>query len=128
MSKTPPDITPAEFNVMKALWRLGQGTVADIRAKHADVYDSDLAYTTVMTLLSRLAAKGAVRVDKARQPYVYKPAFRESSVVRARLRQFVETVFDGEAGSLVLSLVEDETLTLDDLRHIERKIEDEEQD
>jgi len=119
----PPDLTPAEFNVMKALWRLGKATVAEARAELARKDGSDQAYTTVMTLLGRLATKGAVIVDKTREPYVYRAAFRRESVLRDRLREFVHQVFDGEAGSLVLRLVEDESLSLDDLKDIERRIE-----
>jgi predicted transcriptional regulator len=75
-----------------------------------------------MTLLNRLAAKGAVLVDRARQPFVYRPAFRRESVLRERLRAFVDTVFDGQAGSLVVHLVEDESLSIDELRRIEKRI------
>ena len=75
-----------------------------------------------MTLLTRLAAKQAVVVDKAREPFVYKPAHRRESVLRERLRDFVREVFDGKADSLVLRLVEDETLSRADLQRIEKMI------
>ena len=120
--KTLPDLTPAEFAVMKVLWQLRRGTVAEVRAEHTRQFASDLAYTTVMTLLGRLAAKGAVKVDKARQPFVYKPALKRESIVRERLRDFLDSCFDGQAESLVLHLVEDETLSLDELRRIQKKL------
>src|SRR6266545_437115 len=122
MARTPPDLTAAEFDIMKALWRLERGTVADVRAAHARLSGSDLAYTTVMTLLGRLAAKRAVKVDRGRQPFVYRPAFRRDSVLRERLKQFIDSVFDGEAESLVLHLVEDEALGRDELRRIQRRL------
>lgn len=108
---------------MKALWELGQGSVGEVRTELA-ARDNELAYTTVMTLLGRLAAKNAVVVDKAREPFVYKPAFRRESVLRDRLRDFVKEVFDGRADSLVLGLVEDESLTREELRSIEKKIDE----
>ncbi|HKE14360.1 MAG TPA: BlaI/MecI/CopY family transcriptional regulator [Kofleriaceae bacterium] len=122
MSKTPPDLTPAEFDLMKVLWQLERGTVAEVRAEQAHRSGSDLAYTTVMTLLGRLAAKGAVTVDRARQPFVYRPAIRRDSIVRERLKQFIDSVFDGKAESLVLHLVEDESLGRDELRRIQRRL------
>lgn len=128
MLTSPPDLTPAEFKLMKVLWTLKRATVAEVRAAHAREDGTELAYTTVMTLLGRLAAKRAVKVDKSRQPYLYRPAFRRESVVRDRLRRFVDTVFDGKAESLVLHLVEGETLSLDELRRIERAIEAREDD
>jgi BlaI family penicillinase repressor len=115
-------MTPAEFNVMKILWHIKRGSVADVRAEHNREHGSDLAYTTVMTLLNRLAAKGGLRVDKSRQPFLYRPAFRRDSVLRDRLRHFLDTVFEGNADSLVLHLVEDESLTVDELGRIERSL------
>lgn len=126
MAAQPPDMTPAEFKLMKVLWSMGSATVATVRDEHNRRYDADLAYTTVMTLLKRLASKRAVAVDKSRQPFTYQPAFRRESVLRQRLRRFVETVFDGNSESLVLHLVEDESLSLDELRDIERRIEKQE--
>lgn len=123
MGSSPPDMTPAEFRLMKVLWTLNRATVAEVRDEHNRMYGTELAYTTVMTLLGRLAAKRALKVDKARQPYMYRPAFRRESVLRDRLRQFLDTVFDGKADSLVLHLVEDESLSLEELRRIERVVE-----
>jgi predicted transcriptional regulator len=118
-----PEMTPAELRVMKALWQLGLGSVAEVRAE-LQQRGHELAYTTVMTLLGRLAGKGALIVDRTREPFVYKPAHRRESVLRERLRAFVRDVFDGQADSLVLRLVEDEALSREELREIERKIAD----
>jgi predicted transcriptional regulator len=118
-----PDLTNAELRVMKALWAVGDATVAEVRAELLR-RGQDLAYTTVMTLLGRLAGKNAVLVDKSREPFVYRPAHRRESVLRDRLREFVREVFDGQADSLVLNLVEDETLSRAELRAIERRIAD----
>jgi BlaI family penicillinase repressor len=106
---------------MKALWEVGSGTVADVRAELAR-RGQELAYTTVMTLLGRLASKRAVMVDRTREPFVYRAVHRRESVLRDRLREFVREVFDGQADSLVLNLVEDESLSRAELRAIERKI------
>lgn len=108
---------------MKALWQLGRATVAETRAALTRRDGNELAYTTVMTLLGRLAAKGAVAVDKDREPYVYAPAFRRESILRDRLRSFLSEVFDGDSHAMVLGLVADESLSLDELRAIEKNLE-----
>jgi len=119
----PPDLTSAELRVMKALWEVDHGTVAEVRAELGR-RGQELAYTTVMTLLGRLAIKEAVVVDRTREPFVYRAAHRRESVLRDRLREFVREVFDGQADSLVLNLVEDESLTRAELRAIEKRIAD----
>jgi BlaI family transcriptional regulator, penicillinase repressor len=116
------DLTPAEFNVLKALWQLGKASVAEVRAELA-ARGTDVAYTTVMTLLGRLAQKGAVAVDREREPFVYKAAQRRESVLRDRLRDFVREVFDGQADALVMRLVEDESLSLTELETIQKQVE-----
>lgn len=85
--------------------------------------DDPPAYTTVMTLMNQLAAKGAFEVDRCRQPFVYCPAVRRDQVLNQRLRHFLHTVFDGQAGELVLRLVDDDRLSPEDLKRIEARIE-----
>ncbi|MBA3817517.1 MAG: BlaI/MecI/CopY family transcriptional regulator [Deltaproteobacteria bacterium] len=116
-----PDLTAAELRVLKALWEVTRGTVADVRAELAR-RGQELAYTTVMTLLGRLASKGAVLVDKEREPFLYRAAHRRELVLRDRLREFVREVFDGKADSLVLNLVDDQVLTRATLEAIEARI------
>jgi predicted transcriptional regulator len=121
----PPNALEAsdsELKVLKALWQLKKATVADVRDRYNASHGGELAYTTVMTLLSRLAKKGAVRVDREREPFVYRPAFKEESVLRQRVKSFVATVFDGNAGDLILRLVEDEALSPEDLEKLEAKL------
>ena len=117
-----PALTPAEFAIMKALWSAGDCTVADVRAVLAGA-GSEAAYTTIMTLLGRLAAKGAVHVDRSREPFVYSAAIRKQQVARQRLREFLRDVFDNDAGNLVLGLVEDAALSVDELRQLEGRVE-----
>ena len=95
-----------------------------MRARYRDDGGGEAAYTTVMTLLGRMEKKGAVRVDKTREPYVYRPAFRKLAAQRDRLRAFIASVFDGKADELVLQLVEDDALSEDELRRIEEKLEE----
>ncbi len=116
-----PHLTAAEFEILKVLWRLDQATVAEVRAEQTQ-RGAAPAYTTVMTLLGRLATKGAVLVDRSREPFVYRAAHRRESVIGSRVRAFLQDVFDGKADSLVLHLVEDAALSVEDLRSIERMI------
>lgn len=122
MRKTLPNLTETELAIMKALWRLRRGTVAEVRTAYSDLHGRDLAYTTVLTLLGRLEVKGAVHVDKAREPYLYKPAHKEDATLRDRLRQFVETVFDGRVEDVVCQLLDSSALTDEELGRIEQTL------
>lgn len=128
MATELPHITAAELRIMKVLWRIGRATVRNVKDRLTAEGDEAPAYTTVMTLMNQLAAKAALTVDRARQPFVYSPAVQREQVLAQRLKQFLNTVFDGQAGELVLRLAEEAELTPDDLRRIESKIEDRERE
>lgn len=123
-----PHITAAELRVLKVLWQIESGTVRDVKGRMEKEDGEPPAYTTVMTLMNQLASKRVLTVDKARQPFVYTPALGRESVLRERLKQFLHTVFDGQAGELVMRLVEDAELSSEELKRIEARIEAREKD
>jgi len=117
-----PSISDAELAVLKVLWELRSGTVAAVRARYNALHGRELAYNTLLTFLRRLERKGAVRVDKEREPYVYRPAQKEQTTVRKRVKQLVDTVFDGKVGDLILHLIEDDAISDAELAQLEEKI------
>lgn len=127
MAEALPHITPAELRIMKVLWDLGAGTVRQVLERLPTEAGQLPAYTTVMTLMKQLAEKGALHVDRERKPFVYRPAVRKEHVLGSRVRQFLQTVFDGQAEDLVLYLAEHTDLSGEDLRRIEAKIRKQQQ-
>jgi predicted transcriptional regulator len=90
---------PLELECLKALWVLGEGTVKDVQA--ALTPSRDLAYTTVMTLLDRLARKGAVSRRKIGRAFVYAPAVSRESVRRAAVEELVRSLFGASEEELL---------------------------
>jgi BlaI family penicillinase repressor len=117
-----PSISDAELAVLKILWELRTGTVAAVRARYNELHGRELAYNTLLTFLRRLEQKGAVRVDKEREPYVYRPAQKEQTTVRKRVKRFVDTVFDGKVADLILHLIEDDAISDAELAQLKEKI------
>jgi predicted transcriptional regulator len=100
-------LSPGEFEILKILWKLDSATVAQVRGAHNLKDGARPAYTTTMTVLGRLVEKEAVRVDRARQPYRYRPAMRRSTLLRHRLREFVEVCYEGDTELLMEDLIGD---------------------
>lgn len=88
--EVPP---PLEMLCLNALWSLGEGNVSDVRRAVSE--SKPLAYTTVMTLLERLARKNVVSRRKDGRAYVYAPLVARDSLCRAAVREFVLIFFDG---------------------------------
>jgi predicted transcriptional regulator len=59
--------------------------------------DSELAYTTVMTILNRLCAKGLLTRERDGRAYRYTPVWSESELVASRMTKALEVASDREA-------------------------------
>ena len=87
-----------ELLCLKALWTLGEGSVNDVRRVVSET--KPLAYTTVMTLLDRLARRGLTVRRKVGRAFVYAPQLSQDSVRKLAFRDFVDYYFDGSADAL----------------------------
>jgi BlaI family penicillinase repressor len=95
----PRDVPPPlEMLCLKALWSLGESNVAGVRSLVAET--KPLAYTTVMTLLERLARKNVVSRRKVGRAFVYAPNLSRDAMRRLALKEFVDGYFDGSTEKL----------------------------
>jgi predicted transcriptional regulator len=121
---------PLETEVMETVWRLGETTVRDVHAELAR--HRDLAYTTVMTTMARLASKGLLERDTSGLAHRYLPAVSREEYARSTVTSVVDWLVDAfpePAISYFAKVVgdgSDESGQLDDLRvKIERLREQE---
>lgn len=112
----------AELEVLTTLWDDGPATVREVMQRLHD-RGRRVAYTTVLTYLTRLEQKGLVASDKAGLAYVYKPRITRGRVAKSRVRSVVDQLFDGSAGTLVLHLVENEKLSSEEVAALRRLID-----
>jgi BlaI family transcriptional regulator, penicillinase repressor len=87
------DLPALELECMKALWALNEATVEEIRAQLLP--GRPLAYTTVLTVMDRLARKGVAERRKRGRAHVYTAAVPEDSVRERALERLVENFFAG---------------------------------
>lgn len=90
---------PLELECLKALWEMGEANVKDVRI--ALTRNRKLAYTTVMTLLERLARKGGVTRRKVGRAFVYAPLFSRDRLRELALQELINSFFDGSEQDLV---------------------------
>jgi predicted transcriptional regulator len=89
---------PLELLCLNALWSLGEGSVKAVQGAVSS--RRTLAYTTVMTLLDRLARKGLAGRRKVGRAFVYTPQIGRDALRRIALREFLDAYFDGSAAGL----------------------------
>jgi predicted transcriptional regulator len=102
MAKPPPALGKLEREVMERIWQLGRVSArAVLEAVNEDPSRSPRAYTTVLTIMQRLEAKGLL--DRTRGPRfdLYAPAIGRAEYLRARADAEVDEIV-AEYGELAL--------------------------
>lgn len=109
-----------ELEVMTTLWREGSGTVTEVQ----EALGAPLAYTTVLTILRNLEAKGFLRREEEGRAHRYFPRVKQRAAQKRALRRLVDTVFLGSPQALLTQLVADHDLSAADLQRLARQLAD----
>jgi predicted transcriptional regulator len=100
MPKTARDIPPPlELLCLRALWTLGEGNVKAVQEMVGQ--SRPLAYTTIMTVLDRLARKGLLTRRKVGRAFVYLPRESRDTMRAVAVRELLEGFFDGSEAELL---------------------------
>jgi BlaI family penicillinase repressor len=117
-------LTDAEWQIMNALWKQYPATAREIAENLAD--ETQWAYTTIKTLLARLAAKNAVSEQKRGNTSVYEPLVSLKKARRTALRTFLNQGFGGAVEPLLNFLAEERKLTDKQRQELARILKNEE--
>ena len=112
--------TDRELDVMGVLWDLGGASVAEVRDRLQD----DLAYTTVLTVLRTLEEKGYAGHTEAGKAYRYHPLVQRQDAGTSVLRRITRKLFKDSPELLLTQLVSDRGLSDDELRRMQKLLED----
>jgi BlaI family transcriptional regulator, penicillinase repressor len=109
-----------ELEVMTWLWANGSGTVGEVKEGLGD----PLAYTTVLTILRNLEAKGFLRREDEGRAHRYFPRVQQEAARRRALRRLIDTLFLGSPEALLSHLVDEHDLSPAELRRIAKRLAD----
>lgn len=122
----PKKPTPSEreLDVMSVLWDLTSGTVAEVREEYIERHEVEPAYTTILTLLRSLKAKGWVRTRGEGRAHRFFPAVERDHARGDALHRITDQLFDGSRELLVSELVSDRRLSPKTLQRLRRLLDE----
>jgi predicted transcriptional regulator len=100
---------PLETEIMQIIWRDERSTVKKVHRKLSQNRaneNRDIAYTTVMTTMSRLAEKGVLNRHREGLAYVYTPAIKEEEFVTLVVQQVLDGLLDDYSETAINYMVE----------------------
>jgi predicted transcriptional regulator len=118
-----PPISNAELEVLKVLWEHGEGTVREINALLGRK-KRRWAYTTVLTLLSRLRQKGYVTSQEQGVAHVFRSAVSRHKLLRQHLAELADQICDGTASPLVHALTDGQRFTGEEIEQFRRLLDE----
>jgi predicted transcriptional regulator len=109
-------LSDLQLDVMRVLWR-GEASVADVAAALAA--SRGLAHTTVATLLTRLAKRGAVAQRRDGRQLLYRALVTEPQVRRTMVGDLIQSLFKGDPQALLAHLVSEREVAPGDLEKVQ---------
>ncbi|MCI6060760.1 MAG: BlaI/MecI/CopY family transcriptional regulator [Dorea sp.] len=114
-----PQISEAEFEVMKVVWKYAPINTNEITEKL--VRTTNWSPKTIQTLIKRLVSKKALTYEKQSRVFVYTPLVKEGEYIRRESNTFLKRFYDGHITSMLASYLEDDKLSeteIDTLRSL----------
>src|SRR5882724_559033 len=114
-----PKLSKLELQILEALWAHGKASIREIQEAFPEPRP---AYTTIQTTVYRLEGKKALRrVRKISNAHIFEPTVARD-VTRHKLLDEILSFFGGRAQPMMAQLAEAGKLTLDDVRELEKTI------
>ena len=115
-------ITPAEWEVMEAIWALGGSPSVRDTLEHA-YPNGEKAYTTVQTTMNTLEKKGFLKRRKIGLVNFYTPTRSRDEMVKRELSGLVSRIFDGSVPAIAGYLINSSDIDLKEIETIKKLLQ-----
>lgn len=111
-----PQISEAEFEVMKIVWRFAPINTNEITERLLKT--TTWSAKTIQTLIKRLVTKGALTYEKQGRIFVYTPLVEENEYINQQSNSFLNRFYDGDISAMLSTYLENNQLTETELQHL----------
>lgn len=121
--KNLPQISEAEFQVMKILWNLNKATSSEIVEKLSKT--SDWKPKTIHTLITRLVGKNAIYSEKIDgKSYMYYPKVTEEEYKSYANKSFIQKLYNGSLSLMLSSFIKQQKLSKEDIEELKKFLDE----
>ncbi len=114
-----PQISEAEFEVMKIVWKHAPINTNEITDKLLQT--TSWSPKTIQTLIKRLVNKGALAYEKQSRVFVYTPVVKENEYINQESKSFLKRYYNGDITAMLSAYMESDSLSeaeIDTLRSL----------
>lgn len=111
-----PQISEAEFEVMKIVWKSAPINTNEITERLLKT--TTWSAKTIQTLIKRLVTKGALTYEKQGRIFVYTPLVEENEYINQQSNSFLDRFYDGDISVMLSTYLENNQLSETELQHL----------
>lgn len=114
-----PQISEAEFEVMKVIWKYAPISTNEITERL--IKTTSWSPKTIQTLIKRLVTKGVLSYEKQSRVFVYTPLVKERDYIGQESNSFLERFYNGDITAMLSAYIENNRLSeaeIDTLRSL----------
>ena len=120
--KALPQISEAEFQVMKIVWE--HAPVSTNQVTEYLARTTKWSPKTIQTMLKRLVTKGVLSYEKRSRMFVYSPVFSEEDYLRQKNSSFLDRYYNGKLSAMFSSFLDTEPVSGEELESLRQLLND----
>lgn len=116
--KKLPQISEAEFEVMRVIWEhapISTNEVTDRLTK-----TTQWSPKTIQTMLKRLVTKGAISYEKESRVFIYSPLVQEDEYINQESKSFLKRYYHGDFTSMLSSFLDNHSLSEEEISFLRK--------
>ena len=114
-------LSDGEWTLMNRLWEHPGSTITELTA--AMHGETGWSKHTILSMLSRMEAKGAIAYEQSERAKAWYPLLRRSYAARKETKRFLNKVYGGSVGLMVNAMVDNRDLSPEDIKELSRILE-----
>jgi BlaI family penicillinase repressor len=108
--------TKSELEILQVLWETGPATVRTVNDEL--LKQKEVNYSTTLKFMQIMTEKGLLKRDDSQMKHIYSVAEAEEKTKAHLLDKFVDSMYKGSAGKLVMQLLGDKKPSKQELQQI----------
>lgn len=123
MENKLPDLSKAEYDILRILWKEGRQSVRELHDRVQKT--SGWAYTTTKTMMDRMVQKGLLARESFHGVFLYTPLISRPAGLARMVQFFAERVLELDSQEVVAMFAQSEAITPEEIRELEQLLSEE---
>ena len=123
MNPLLPDLSKAEYDILRILWKSGRNTVREVHDQITGT--TGWAYTTTKTMMDRMVKKELLKREDFHGIFLYSPLVSRPAGLAKLVKFFAERVLETDASTVVSMFAGSKAISPDEIAELERLLQEE---